>query len=129
MLLLLWAGLQLPQFFYLYRKNAPCRDYGLYMDFLSGAGFPADALIYGQPADWFGLKQYRNFRSLTHFHPPEGGFYLIEHEGTRYQQPAAGRFDGKGYLRKPLKSIRLPSGGEIRMEEITPLRARGQEDL
>ena len=122
LLLLLWAGIQLPQFAYLYHKNASCRDYPVYLDFLSGTEFPANAVIYGHPADWFGLQKYRGFRSLTHFHMPKSRFYLIEHDGTRYQQPDIKPVPKEKLQLKKLKSIQLPSGGSIDILEAAPIQ-------
>ncbi|MBE6371567.1 MAG: hypothetical protein E7055_05785 [Lentisphaerae bacterium] len=122
LLLLFWIGLQLPQFCFLYYKNASCRDYDVYLNFLSDAGFPSDSIIYGQPADWFGLQKYRKFRSLTHFHPPKSKFYLIEHHETRYQQPDLKPVAPEGFRLTVIRSIRLPSGGEICIKEAVPSR-------
>ncbi|MBO4648306.1 MAG: hypothetical protein J5806_09140 [Lentisphaeria bacterium] len=115
LLLVLWAGLQLPQFLYLIHRNLSCRDYAVYQKFLSETEFPADAVICGHPADWFGLQKYRGFRSLTHFHPPKSEFYLIQHNGTRYQQPDIPAVPAENLQMQELRSIRLPSGGTIRI--------------
>lgn len=125
LLLVFWAGFQMPQFFYLYYKNISCRDYDLYLNFLSSTEFPRDSVIYGHPADWFALQKYRKFRSLTHFHPPKSNFYLIEHDKTRYQYPDAKTVSRKEFRVKTIKSICLPSGGKVNIleAEIIPKSA------
>ena len=120
LILALWAGLQLPQFLYLVHRNLPCRDHRIYLQFLAETEFPADAVICGHPADWFGLQKYRGFRSLTHYHPPKTEFYLIEHAGTRYQQPDIPAVPRENLQVQELRSLRLPSGGTVRISKAKP---------